>query len=94
MVAKKVCGTLALTSDLGSTQSPSQNSAYKDTAASFRVQVATAVYCVSAANNCLGEVQESFIWNEIGKRIGVRGNRDRLYAHNSLSHLVTHFYTS
>ena len=22
-------------------------------------------------------------------RIGVRGNRDRLYAHNSLSHLVT-----
>ena len=26
--------------------------------------------------------------------IGVRGNRDRLYARNSLSHLETHFHTS
>ena len=30
----------------------------------------------------------------VGVGSGVIINRDRLYAHNSLSHLVTHFHTS
>ena len=46
--------------------------------AANRVQVATAVYCVSAANNCLGEVQESFIWNEIAGNWSERESRSTI----------------
>ena len=65
VAAQKTCGMAALTSDyghgLGSASSLPQNSACEDTAASFRVQVTTAVYCVSVAKKCLGEVQELFV---------------------------------
>ena len=38
----------------------------------------TAVYCVSAANNCVGEVQESFIWNEIAENWSERESRSTI----------------
>ena len=91
VAAQKACSMSVLTSDyghgLGSAYSPSQNSVCEDTAASFRVHVVTAVYCVSAAKNCLGEVQEPFIlerncWELECERIAINYT------------LVTHFHTS
>ena len=62
VAAKKALSTLVPTSDYGhGLGSASQNCVCKDMAAFFQVQVAMAVYCVFAAKNCLGEVQELFI---------------------------------
>ena len=61
VVVKKVCGTsrLHLTIDMAW---EARNRRHKTARARIRLLLfETAVYCVSAANNCLGEVQESFI---------------------------------
>ena len=73
MAANKVQGTSALTSDYGHGlgSALSQNSACKDMAASFRVQVTTAVYCIFAAKNCTFWSEFAGNWSERELRLTI-----------------------
>ena len=87
VAAKKACGTSALTSDYG----------HGLGSATIRLLLFESKW----RRLSTAYLQRITVWVRYRSRsfgtkllrIGVRGNRDRLYAHNSLSHLVTHFHT-